>query len=241
MTMLRLILGLLPASRLKNRLLSLTGRSWSVAPSARIHPVLLWHVGTLRVGEHAFVGLGNAFREMLVVDLGDRADIGQLNWFSGQAQYVQQADEELAGALILESQAAITSRHYFDCAGGVRIEEFAVIGGVRSTILTHYADVHTWGLRAAPIVLERGALTLTNCNVLSGTTVPANSVVAAGATTAKPLTEPGKLYGGVPAKVVADISHAREFADRTEMRLTSRADAQAMIELARRRHAGADV
>jgi hypothetical protein len=237
MTIVQLLLGLLPPSRLKNRLLGLTARTWSIAASARIHPILLWHVGTLRVGEGAYVGAGNAFRELLVVDLGERADIGQFNWFSGQAQYVRQDDPELAGTLVLEPRAAMTSRHYVDCSGGVRLEELSVIGGVRSTVLTHYADLHVWEQCGAPVVLRRGAITLTNCNVLAGTTIPPNSVLAAGATTAKPLTEPGKLYGGVPARVVADLSDAHEFVGRTEMRLVARETAQAMIENARQRHA----
>jgi hypothetical protein len=63
MTIVQLLLGLLPPSRLKNRLLGLTARTWSIAASARIHPVLLWHVGTLRVGEGAYVGAGNTFRD----------------------------------------------------------------------------------------------------------------------------------------------------------------------------------
>jgi hypothetical protein len=239
MTIVQLLLGLLPASRLKNRLLSLTARKWSIAPSARIHPVILWHVGTLRVGEGAYIGVGNAFREMLVVDLGERADIGQLNWFSGQAQYIPLVDEDLAGSLILRAHAAMTSRHYVDCSGGVLLEEYSVIGGLRSTVLTHYADVHVWDLRGAPVILRHKAITLTNCVLLAGTTVPANSMVAAGAVTAKPLEEPGKTYGGVPARVVADLSDARDFHGRTEMRLYAREDAQELIKEARRRHAEA--
>jgi acetyltransferase-like isoleucine patch superfamily enzyme len=131
----------------------------------------------------------------------------------------------------------MTSRHYVDCSGGVRLEEFSVLGGVRSTVLTHYADLHVWEQCGAPVVLRRGAITLTNCNILAGTTLPPNSVLAAGATTAKPLTEAGKLYRGVPARVVADLSDAHEFAGRTEMRLVARETAQAMIDDARRRHA----
>ena len=237
MTIVQLLLGLLPASRLKNRLLGRTARTWSVAGSARIHPVLLWHVGTLHVGEDAYVGAGNAFRELLVVDLGERADIGQFNWCSGQVQYVRQDDPGLAGTLVLEPRAAMTSRHYVDCSGGVRLEEFSVIGGVRSTVLTHYADLHVRERCGAPVVLQRGAITLTNCNILAGTTIPPNAVVAAGATTAKPLTEPGMLYGGVPARVVGDLSEARQFAERTEMRLVARDEAQAMLDDARQQHA----
>ncbi|NMO90385.1 hypothetical protein [Actinomycetospora sp. TBRC 11914] len=237
MTVVQLLLGLLPPSRLKNRLLGLTSRRWRIAPSARIHPVVLWRIGTFRVGEDAYVGAGNAFRELLVVDLGERADVGQFNWFSGQALYVAHEDASLAGTLVLEARAAMTSRHYVDCSGGVRLEEFSVIGGVRSTVLTHYADLHDWEQRGAPVILQRGAVTLTNCTLLAGTTVPPHSVVAAGATTAKPLTEPRKVYGGVPARIVSDLSEAHEFVGRTEMRLLSREYAQSKLDDARRRHA----
>ncbi len=133
----------------------------------------------------------------------------------------------------------MTSRHYVDCSGGVRLEELSVIGGVRSTVLTHWADLHDWEQRGAPVVLRRGAITLTGCNILAGTTMPPNSVLAAGATTAKPLTEPETLYGGVPARALSDISHARSFTERTEMRLISRSEGLTKIDEARRRHAQA--
>jgi hypothetical protein len=82
-----------------------------------------------------------------------------------------------------------------------------------------------------------GSRTPHHCILLAGSSVPRNSVVAAGATTAKPLPEPEKPDGGVPARVVSDLSGAHAFFGRTEIRLLSREDAWAQLHDGRRRHA----
>jgi acetyltransferase-like isoleucine patch superfamily enzyme len=235
MSVVLFVIGLLPASRLKNRLLTLFGRrrGWSIARTARIHPSVFWHVGVLRMAEGAYIGPLNFFRELTRVELGEQADVGQLNWFSAQAQYVEQADPEHAASLVVRRGATVTARHYLDCAGGVRLEEFAAIGGVRSTVLTHSANVHDWGQQAAPITVGRNSLVLSNCVMLGGSSVPDRCVVAAGATVVKPLLEEGKLYGGVPARVIGDLAGAG-FAERSEARLDSREDIKEMLAERRR-------
>jgi acetyltransferase-like isoleucine patch superfamily enzyme len=228
------VVGLLPAGRTKNRLLGMLGRGWRVAPSARVHPSVFWRVGRLRLGERAYIGPGNIFRELARVDLADQADIGQFNWFSAQAQYIPQEEHDDTASVVLERGASITSRHYLDCAGGVRFEELSILAGVRSTVLTHYADVREWALRAEPVVVGRTSLVFSNSVITAGTTIAENVVVGAGAVVSKDLTEPGKLYAGVPASPVSDLSEAG-FATRTEPRLGTRADAKAMLREARAR------
>lgn len=200
-----LIVGLLPASRLKNRMLGLCGRRWSVARSATIHPVLFLGLGHLEVGERSVVGVGNAFRSIASLEMGDDASIGQLNWFSAAAEGVTHGDPRAAGRMVMRRKAEMTSRHYIDCSGGVRFEERAVMGGVRSTILTHSMDVSDWTQRSRPFVLGARSVLFTNSVVLGGATIADDSIVAARALVRDDLDEPEKLYGGTPAKLLGAV------------------------------------
>ena len=204
MAVLRLLLGLLPACGLKNLLLSRIGRGWSIARSARVHPTLFWRVATVRIGAGAQMGPGNAVRDMVRFELADDTIMGQLNWITGETRYADQVDPDLAGALVMHEGAAIASRHYLDCAGGLELGRMAILAGVRSTVLTHWADHQNWVLRAAPVVL--GAMTIVSSTVTltAGAVVPDGCVVAAGAVVAKALPDPHTLYGGVPAKRIGD-------------------------------------
>ena len=203
-----LLLGLLPASRPKNRLLTLCGRGWSVAATARIHPTVLWRVGRLHAGERCHIGPGNVLRQLARVELADEASIGQFNWITAEASYAEQADPALAGCLLLDFGAAIASRHYLDCAGGVTMGSMSILAGVRSTFLTHWADHAQWVLRAAPIRIGDSVIVSSVATVTAGAAVAERSIVAAGAVVPKALTEPARLYAGVPAKPVADLTGA---------------------------------
>lgn len=217
MVVVLLLLGLLPASKLKNLLLTTCGRGWSVARSARVQPSLLWRVGQLRVGDRADVGPGNVFRELSSVDLGEGVQMGQFNWFSGAAAYIDQVDPDLAGRLVMEDRSGLTSRHYVDCSGGVRIGMLALVAGVRSTILTHSVNHRTWRQEGRPVHLGRSSVLFSNALVTAGTVIAERSVVAGGAVVSGHLAIPERLYGGVPAVEIGDISGAAAL-DREQVR-----------------------
>lgn len=208
MSVVLLVVGLLPASRWKNALLSLLGPGWSVDRAARVHPVVLWRVGRLRVGSGCLIGPANVFRDLTLLELAPDAAFGQFNWVTAEARYAEQADPERAGTVVLDTGAAVNSRHYLDCAGGFRLGRFGIVAGVRCTFLTHWADHRDWVLRAAPIDLGDATIVSSGSTVTAGVTVADRCVVAAGAVVPKSLTEPGKLCGGVPAKPIADLTGA---------------------------------
>lgn len=204
-----LLAGLLPACRAKNALLRLLGgREWSIDPTARIQPVLLWHIGRLRLGAGVYVGPGNIFRDMRRVELDENTEIGQFNWFSAAAQFAAAPEEPLRGSLATGPHALVTSRHYIDCSGGVRIEQAGGFAGVRSTVLTHSINPQSMRQEASPLRVGVSSLLLSNVVVTAGSAVTDNCLVAAGAVVTGHLTVPGRLYGGVPAKEIADISDA---------------------------------
>jgi acetyltransferase-like isoleucine patch superfamily enzyme len=203
-TIVVLLLGLLPAHRIKNALLNLTGAR--IARSARIQPIVLWRVRSLVVGERGYIGPANSFRELARVELGEDAEIGQLNWFSAAASYLSPSDHPMTASLVMDDQAAIVSRHYVDCSGGVEMKRTSILGGVRSTVLSHSADVHAWEVTGSPVVFGERSMVLSHSLVSPGITIADGVVAAAGAVIVRDLPEPGRLYGGVPAKVIGDLS-----------------------------------
>ena len=109
--------------------------------------------------------------------------------------------------LVLKEDAAITSRHFIDCNGGVYMGEHSLLAGIRSTILSHAIDFKNCRQDALPVVIGSNTFIGTGCILLKGTVVPDFSIVGAGAVLNKSYTESFKVYGGVPAKVVKDISN----------------------------------
>lgn len=234
MQLLRLLLGLLPASVAKNWLLRQTGNSWQIASTARISPCVLWRVAELTVGERAHVGSGNIFREIGRIEIGADAQVGQLNWVTGAARWIEQADYTGAGCLALDEKAAITSRHYIDCSGGLFIGRLSILAGVRSTVLSHSVDVETSTNHGAPIKIGRECFISACVLITPGTVIADRCVVAAGSIVVKDLMECEALYAGAPARFVRSLSGAKFFA-REEARVVPRSVAQARLRRGRKR------
>lgn len=207
---LTLFLGLLPASGLKNRLLSFLP-GWRVAADARVHPCVFWGVQRVEIGTGAYVGVGNYFRAMRSVVVGERAEIGQLNWLSGAGAFIDVGMPEKAATVSLGTLSGITSRHYVDCSGGLVIEERAVLGGVRSIVLTHSADIRKGEMTARPVVLGERVIVFSGVILTPGVAVAPRCVVASGAVVSASLSEPETMYGGVPARAVGSMKDAAFF------------------------------
>jgi acetyltransferase-like isoleucine patch superfamily enzyme len=196
-----LLVFLLPACGVKNALLRCLHHS--IPDDASIGSCLVDDVGRFDLGEGARIGVGNTFRGLTLVSLGRNAVVGQWNWIAAGKVFLNgDADR---GVLRLGDHAAIVSRHIIDCAGGVRLEEYAILGGLRSVLITHQADYRTGTLTADGITI--GAYSLVNsCNQFSpGAKVPARSVTALGAVIVPGLEAEGRLYGGVPARNIKAV------------------------------------
>ncbi len=201
MRFLTFLVFLLPASRVKNLLLRLLGHT--VAAGVRIGPCVATNVRRFVLGEEAHIGVGNVFRDLQLVSLGDHARMGQWNWITATLTVDHQ--EAGDGALRMGRHSAVVSRHYLDCSGGIDIAEFAVIAGLRSVFLTHQVDYRV--ARQTTDGIRVGAYSLVNaCNKLvPGATVPAMSVTATGAVILPGLQAEGRLYGGVPARDIKAV------------------------------------
>jgi acetyltransferase-like isoleucine patch superfamily enzyme len=184
---------------------------WEIDRSASLGVSLFYNVKHLRMGPGSSIGHLNVFRNLRSVDLKSGASVGQWNWVTAAPMLVEPPYVPTSGCLTIDAQAAITSRHYLDCAGGIEVGTATTIAGVRSTILSHQIDVSESRQTAAPVQI--GAYSFIGSNVLitPGATIPDRSVVAMGATVVGRLSQCGMLYGGVPAKPLKSIEGAMYF------------------------------
>ena len=118
--------------------------------------------------------------------------------------------------LIVEKHAGISSRHLIDCTARVRIGAFATIGGFGSQFVTHSIDLNAVRQSAEPIDVGEYCFVGTNCVLLGGSSLPHHSVLGAQSLLNKQWNESYRLYGGVPAKPIKELSDQMEYFRRTE-------------------------
>lgn len=56
--------------------------------------------------------------------------------------------------LSIGKNTSITSRHYFDCNGGIYIGDYCTIAGFETAFMTHSIDLKTIGKILLPLELE---------------------------------------------------------------------------------------
>ncbi|GAA1885538.1 Carbonic anhydrase or acetyltransferase, isoleucine patch superfamily [Williamsia serinedens] len=197
-------LWMLPPSRLKNRALTLIGHD--IAATARIGPVLVLGCERIVVGERSTIGPFNVFRSMRLVRIGIDCIFGQLNYVSAAPSF--RALHPDAGGLIIGDLTIVTNRHYFDCSGEVVLKARSIVGGVRTILQTHEADLGRCTQTAGRITLHEGAMTATGCILMRGAELPSNSMLAAGSLL-RGATKNGApaehLYVGRPAEAVRPL------------------------------------
>jgi maltose O-acetyltransferase len=60
--------------------------------------------------------------------------------------------------------------------------------------------------KQAAVLIEKGSWIGGNCSITSGSTLPAQSILAAGSVLTKKFTDSKTIYGGIPAKKIKKIS-----------------------------------
>lgn len=164
-------------------------------------------VSEAMIGQGARIGTLTVIRNLEHLVLKDGARIGTFNWVFGMLPSTTYfVDEpERFSALILETEASLTSRHIIDATNTVTIGEFATVAGFRSQILTHGIDVASNRQRSAKIVIGENSMIGTGAIILKGSRIPSRSIVAAGSTFRGDGGEPGGLWSGVPAQRVGEM------------------------------------
>ncbi|MEY2561759.1 MAG: hypothetical protein QOG51_2174, partial [Verrucomicrobiota bacterium] len=191
---------------------------YSIHPSSRIG--LAWIFPCrLVMEEGSRIGHFTLCKNIDLLHLGAHAVVGQLNWItgfpSGPSRHFAHQPERRP-ELIIERHAGISSRHLIDCTARVRIGAFATVGGFRSQFLTHTIDLEKGRQTAEPIEVGEYSFTGTNSVLLGGSVLPHHSVLGAQSLLNKKWDQPYRLYAGVPAKPLKELSPELEYFRRTE-------------------------
>ena len=191
---------------------------YSIHPDSRIGFAWIFP-RRLIMEEGSRIGHLTLCKNIDLLQLGAHAIVGQLNWITGfpsgeSRHFAHQPDRR--PELIIETHAGISSRHLIDCTARVRIGAFATIGGFRSQLLTHSIDFEAGRQTAEPIEIGEYSFTGTNSVVLGGSVLPHHSVLGAQSLLNKKWDEPYRLYAGVPAKPVKELSPELGYFRRTE-------------------------
>jgi acetyltransferase-like isoleucine patch superfamily enzyme len=215
-TLLRFLSFLLPWGLRRSFLEKQFG--YSIHPTSRIGFAWIFP-RQLVMEEGSRIGHLNVCKNIDLFHIGAHAVVGQLNWITGfpsgpSRHFGHQPDRR--PELILEKHAGISSRHLIDCTARVRIGAFATIAGFRSQLLTHSIDLTAGRQTAQPIDIGEYCFTGTNSVMLGGSALPHHSVLGAQSLLNKKWEEPYRLYAGVPAKPIKELSPEMEYFRRTE-------------------------
>jgi acetyltransferase-like isoleucine patch superfamily enzyme len=143
------------------------------------------------------------------IEMKKKSIIGRGNWITGfplnkkSPHFQHQTDRH--PELIMEESSAITKNHHLDCTDRIIIGRFSTIAGYSSQFLTHSIDLVNNRQDSAPISIGEYAFVGTNVVVLGGSLLPSRSVLGAKSLLNKSYSQEWTLYGGVPAKALADI------------------------------------
>lgn len=207
--LLLLALWMLPASRVKNRLLTLCGHR--IASQAVARPNLVWRVRSFEMAPFARINTWNLIKGMSAVKLSRYATIGKTNIISAHAIY-----GSLPGGSRLElgEHSYVTSRHGIDCSGSLFLGPYSALAGFGSQVLTHSLDLVRDAQTAYPVLIGERSFVGARCVLLGGSSLPSRSVLAAGSVLTDADRSDQGLWAGVPARYKTTV--AGKWFDRTD-------------------------
>ena len=149
------------------------------------------------------------------IELNELSSIGRSNWITGFSSSATsrhfQHQSTRCSELFLGVHSSITKNHHIDCTSPVLIGKFVTIAGYHSQILTHSIDLFQNRQNSNSIIIDDYTFVGTNCVILGGAKLPAYSVLGAKSLLNKNYSEQWKLYAGVPAIPVKNISREAKY------------------------------
>ena len=118
--------------------------------------------------------------------------------------------------LEIGEHSAITKDHHLDCTSEIVIGSFTTIAGYGSQLLTHSIDIEANRQDSKPIHIGNYCFVGTDCTILGGAKLPDYSVLGAKSLLNKGFEETYKLYAGVPAREVKELSKDSGYLKREE-------------------------
>ena len=170
---------------------------WSIGKDTKIgYSIILCR--QVRIGANCQIGHFNLVGDLKTLEIGDESKIFNLNHFMASKH------GGWPDAFSIENNSQITSRHFFDCSGGIRIGNRCLIGGRDSQFWTHFFISHDGASR-----IEWRELTIADrCYICARATlvyckIPSDCVIGAGAVVTKDFSKEGTglLLAGNPATI----------------------------------------
>jgi acetyltransferase-like isoleucine patch superfamily enzyme len=186
---------------------------WDIDPTARIGRSLIM-VKHVTMGPESSIGPFNIIRGLDELRLGRGASIASRNYIQAHPiarEVLARQKQEHDPSLILGEWSKLTVGHEIDASDRVEIGDFAGIVGYRCQILTHSLDLVRDIQITSPVVIGERSAVMSGCILLSGTTVPARSIVSAGSVVTTKLTKEQTFYRGNPAEAVRELPDLRIF------------------------------
>ncbi len=204
------ILAAVIVALLPSRIQRIAGRwlfGWQIDRSAHLgHSLIL--VDRFVMAPGCRIGSGNVIKGLVELRLDEGAAIHSFNWISGQplssGHFVNSPRRR--PALVMGRHSGLTTRHLIDCSDTVRLGDFAVLGGQRTTVLTHSVNLLKNRSMTAAVEIGERAVVLGGCQILAGIRVAPRSIISAGSVVTTPLTQELMLYRGNPAEPVRPLS-----------------------------------
>ncbi len=183
---------------------------YQLHPTARIGLSFVFP-GRLVMEAHTRIGHLTVCKNLDLVRMGEHALIGNLNWITGfplgpSPHFAHQPERR--PELLMGAHSAVTHRHFIDCTNTVTIGALTILAGYQTQILSHSIDLAQSRQSSAPVTLGECCFVGTNCVLLGGSVLPDRSALGAMSLLSKAHTEPGQLYGGVPAKLLQPLPQA---------------------------------
>ena len=162
------------------------------------HLNLFTRVGKLIIGEHVRIGFLNIVRGGDEVRLGRYAEIIRMNEINSipDPDVVNPVDPRF----LLGNGSVITTGHKIDFTDRVEIGRRAIIGGRNSSLWTHNRQ------RTQPVRIGECAYVGSEIRVAPGGVIPSRCIVGIGAVVTGEIDGQGWLIGGVPAKLLKELS-----------------------------------
>jgi acetyltransferase-like isoleucine patch superfamily enzyme len=195
------IIGIFPASRMKNFVLRRLG--FDVARAAILSSNLFLGVSNLSLGQGAVIRRFNVFRDVKII-IHNNTIIGSWNWISSAPAL--SSHRNFMGELVLGNGSAINSRNYFDCSGGIYFGPLSDLAGVRSTFITHYIDTKVSGQTCEPIIIGEAVMLSSNLKLTPGVKIGNKALIGMGSVLTGKEYPGGFLIAGVPGKVIREVT-----------------------------------
>ncbi|HTU39751.1 MAG TPA: hypothetical protein VMF35_17250 [Acidimicrobiales bacterium] len=194
---------------------------WDVHPTAYIGRSVIV-VGHLVMGPGASIGPFNVIKDLEELRLGEGASIASRNWIAGFPRSADQSTDafphspQRRPSLVLGRGAMITVAHDIDCSDRVDIGDYSSLAGFRCTVLTHSLNLVRDRFVTGPVEIGAHTAVMSGSTLLSGTRVPARSIVSAGSVVNTPLTTELTFYSGNPAVAMRPLPETLAFFHRGE-------------------------